>query len=191
MFDREARYILKTTASELLLNNDQYIGDDIIPKCFDSFMDQKFAFKIKIKDFNIENKKAEFYTISKLSDDPSVISLHDKKFAAEQPEDQSFDLPMTDFGSQSSPSIKDCVSCTGESGTPSSFDGHVDGNKTSIVDTSTTFVSSIVGVKRNLEKVYDVDDMFTTCSNKSRGSDKQDEDNENSKQKLLIPKIEK
>ncbi|KAJ0532196.1 hypothetical protein HanIR_Chr09g0394021 [Helianthus annuus] len=51
-----------------------------------ALLNQKFAFKIAIGSFNIKNK-SDGYSVSKLTENPLVISVLDKKFDDIQPVD--------------------------------------------------------------------------------------------------------
>ncbi|KAI3755107.1 hypothetical protein L1987_54901 [Smallanthus sonchifolius] len=78
LFDQVATKFLQVSANELLNNNEELSKDGVIPDEFNSLINKKWAFKIYVEEFNLANNK-DGYTISKVTDDPSIISELEKK----------------------------------------------------------------------------------------------------------------
>ncbi|KAI3820676.1 hypothetical protein L1987_08224 [Smallanthus sonchifolius] len=79
LFDQVATKFLQFFANELLNNNEELSKDGVIPDEFNSLIKKKWMFKIYVGEFNLANNK-DGYTISKVTDDPSIISELEKKF---------------------------------------------------------------------------------------------------------------
>ncbi|KAL8249245.1 hypothetical protein R6Q59_006113 [Mikania micrantha] len=74
MFVRESIKLLGSIAEELLKNNDEFDGEDIILQRFNTLLERKITFKIQVKEYNLR-QNVEYYTISKLSEDESIIRV--------------------------------------------------------------------------------------------------------------------
>ncbi|KAI7725004.1 hypothetical protein M8C21_015266, partial [Ambrosia artemisiifolia] len=84
LFDREAKKILGMSAMELLEKSKQFcVEEKTTPAEFASFEDKKFAFKIKIGQFNID-KHLDGYGIRKLTDDSSIVASLEQRFPDSQ-----------------------------------------------------------------------------------------------------------
>ncbi|KAJ0745109.1 putative replication protein A, OB [Helianthus annuus] len=185
LFDYEAIKLLKKTSKELL---DIYSKVDTstegsfqsLPSEFDVLLNKKFAFQIKISNFNITNQ-VENYGISMLSYDEDLLSALEKKWK----------LNESDFSESNLQSLSDSVgnvkglgkfqesqSVMGDSVTPDPIDG------------SDQDATKFENIKRNLEDVYDVD-AVDSSSTKRRNSPGKVEINDAVGLDLLTPKIEK
>ncbi|KAJ0461671.1 putative nucleic acid-binding, replication factor A [Helianthus annuus] len=78
LFDRDACRILKTTAAKLIEKHVAGGDKGPYPDEFESLLGKKFAFKIDISEFNIENN-FWFFGVSKFSDDEDIIFELEKK----------------------------------------------------------------------------------------------------------------
>ncbi|XP_076912067.1 uncharacterized protein LOC143570268 [Bidens hawaiensis] len=76
LFDRDACKLLKTTASELIKKTG--VENGILPDEFRALLGKKFAFKIDISQYNLDNHKWVF-GVSKLTDDKDIIYELEKK----------------------------------------------------------------------------------------------------------------
>ncbi|KAL8216305.1 hypothetical protein R6Q57_023142 [Mikania cordata] len=79
LFEREAKRILKKSANDLLEKYLEGGYKGILPDEFNDLMEKRFAFKIDVTNFNVLNNY-KFFGISKMSDDPEIISELEKKF---------------------------------------------------------------------------------------------------------------
>ncbi|KAJ0891324.1 hypothetical protein HanPSC8_Chr09g0352381 [Helianthus annuus] len=86
LFEREVVKLLKVSANQLLDKNIELANEGSFPDELKALLNQKFAFKIAIGSFNIKNK-SDGYSVSKLTENPLVISVLDKKFDDIQPVD--------------------------------------------------------------------------------------------------------
>ncbi|XP_035845382.1 uncharacterized protein LOC118491597 [Helianthus annuus] len=164
LFDYEAIKLLKKTSKELL---DIYSKVDTstegsfqsLPSEFAVLLNKKFAFQIKISNFNITNQ-VENYGISMLSSDEDLLSALEKKWK----------LNESDLSESNVQSLSDSVgnvkglgkfqesqSVMGDSVTPDPIDG------------SDQDATKFENIKRNLEDVYDVD-AVDSSSTKRRNS---------------------
>ncbi|KAJ0592201.1 putative DNA helicase [Helianthus annuus] len=73
LFEREVLKLLKVNASQLLDKNLDLANEGNFPPELNALLNRKFAFKIAIGSFNIQNK-SDGYSVSKLTDNPTVIS---------------------------------------------------------------------------------------------------------------------
>ncbi|KAJ0560079.1 putative nucleic acid-binding, replication factor A [Helianthus annuus] len=78
LFDRDACKILKTTTSNLIEKHLAGGDKGLYPDEFEALLGKKFAFKIDIKQFNIDNN-FWFFCVSKLTDDEDIICELEKK----------------------------------------------------------------------------------------------------------------
>ncbi|KAJ0457726.1 putative transcription factor B3-Domain family [Helianthus annuus] len=79
LFEREVTKLLKVNANQLLDNNIELANEGSFPKELNSLLNMKFAFKIVVSSFNI-SKKSDGYSVSKMTDNPVVLSELDKHF---------------------------------------------------------------------------------------------------------------
>ncbi|KAJ0717310.1 hypothetical protein HanPI659440_Chr13g0522111 [Helianthus annuus] len=143
----------------------------------------KFAFKIAVSSFNI-SKKSDGYSVSKMTNNPVVLSELDKHFDTIQPiDDEAFNVEPSDSNRTEDLPVKDSISQTGDDVTPCSnvfkvcFTTSFD-QKDADLDTN-----SERDLKRNLDTVYDVDAVSSQSSSKMRKDSGVDE-------VLLIPNKE-
>ncbi|KAI3794663.1 hypothetical protein L1987_37296 [Smallanthus sonchifolius] len=198
LFDQVATKFLQVSANELLNNNEELSKDGVIPDEFKSLINKRWAFKIYVGEFNLANNK-DGYTISKVTDDPSIISELENKFDLVQVTDSESFNPDLFEECVNTIAVKDSFSCTGEEVTPVS--NILKSKKDSPVEDQITPSSMFVGgeLKRNLQCIYDVDEGSSQSSTKPRTCYKTDDDNAykkveedgGCKGKLLIPKVEK
>ncbi|XP_035845834.1 uncharacterized protein LOC110939032 [Helianthus annuus] len=87
LFEREVLKLLKVNASQLLDKNLDLANEGNFPPELNALLNRKFAFKIAIGSFNIQNT-SDGYSVSKLTDNPTVISELDKIFDVIQPLDE-------------------------------------------------------------------------------------------------------
>ncbi|XP_076884617.1 uncharacterized protein LOC143533858 [Bidens hawaiensis] len=154
MFERDANKLIGRTAKDVLDEQEQSAEFLTLPAAFKVFLERKFAFRIEIKDYNIENS-AEYFSITKLTEDPKIISELEKNFYNNQAGESDYvNLINTQLPLQTDLTLKNSISCNADNGTPIS----------NINDSMGTSVS--VDLKRNLEDVYDFDDSFALSSTK-------------------------
>ncbi|XP_021996392.1 uncharacterized protein LOC110893602 [Helianthus annuus] len=97
LFDRDACKILKTTTSNLIEKHLAGGDKGLYPDEFEALLGKKFAFKIDIKQFNIDNN-FWFFCVSKLTDDEDIICELEKKATT---------LRFTDMDSQETVHLND------------------------------------------------------------------------------------
>ncbi|KAD7479756.1 hypothetical protein E3N88_02892 [Mikania micrantha] len=83
IFDGEARRIFKKTAKEILEKYLEVCYNKSLPDEFDDLVDKKYGFKIDITNYNVINK-CQFFTISKMTNDSSIIGELEKNFNLEE-----------------------------------------------------------------------------------------------------------
>ncbi|KAM0055024.1 putative nucleic acid-binding protein [Helianthus debilis subsp. tardiflorus] len=190
LFEREVTKLLKVNANQLLDNNIELANEGSFPNELNSLLNMKFAFKIVVSSFNI-SKKSDGYSVSKMTNNPVVLSeldKHlselDKHFDTIQPiDDEAFNVEPSDSNRNEDLPVKDSISQTRDDVTPCSnvfkvgFTTSFD-QKDADLDTN-----SERDLKRNLDTVYDVDDVSSQSSSKMRKDSGVDE-------VLLIPKKE-
>ncbi|XP_076894770.1 uncharacterized protein LOC143547164 [Bidens hawaiensis] len=183
LFDKDAFKLLKQTAKCLLDKKENEAPFQLYPEELNDLLERKFAFKIEVSDYNLDKNKP-YYTISKLTNDTTILQDLDKKANADRPlESESIQLgSMSGFHSQNSVSQKDSTSFTADNETPIFVTDKVKGKK---------ICEDSVPTKRNHYTVYDVDELEVASSNKGRPGIKITEPDENMIPKLLIPKLEK
>ncbi|KAJ0569328.1 putative transcription factor B3-Domain family [Helianthus annuus] len=184
LFEREVTKLLKVNANQLLDNNIELANEGSFPKELNSLLNMKFAFKIAVSSFNI-TKKSDGYSVSKMTDNPVVLSELDKHFDTIQPiDEEAVNVEPSDSNRNDDLPVKDSISQTGDDVTPCSNVFKV-GFTTSFDQKDADFdTSSERDLKRNLDTVYDVDDVSSQSSSKSRKDGGVDA-------VLLIPKKEK
>ncbi|KAK9069658.1 hypothetical protein SSX86_011562 [Deinandra increscens subsp. villosa] len=147
-----------------------------IPKELVELIDRKFAFKIQITKFNIDNRY-KYYTVMKVTDDVDIIASLDKKHKAYEP-----------FSIEGSSSQKFSVGNSADFVTPDSVNNGINLIKCE---------KDSDGLKRNLEEIYDLDESPLSLSVKSpatssgKSSLSGSASDEKLKMKLVTPKIEK
>ncbi|MFS7934198.1 putative nucleic acid-binding, replication factor A [Helianthus anomalus] len=180
MFEREAYKVIKKACYDLV----ESILDgkaELFPLELNALKDKKFAFMISVRQYNLKNKN-DLYSITKMTEDPEILAALEKKFDVGQvTETISVENEVT-----SSVGKKISISCVGDNVTPISSAGK---GHTLEMDEDNE-VSPSNSLKRNLGYVYD-DDSACQSSSKIRGGVDKDQDNNNEKEKLLIPKVEK
>ncbi|KAJ0613747.1 putative nucleic acid-binding, replication factor A [Helianthus annuus] len=101
LFDRDTVKLLGLSAKQMV---DKYVkssgGDKVTRVEFDSFVDKKYAFKIRVGTYNVD-KKVDGFSIYKLVDDPAIISTLEKKFDVPVEKNSSMNLLPTASSSQS------------------------------------------------------------------------------------------
>ncbi|KAM0008696.1 hypothetical protein Hdeb2414_s0017g00502531 [Helianthus debilis subsp. tardiflorus] len=145
-FEHDVVKLLKVFANQLLDKNIELANEGSFPDQLKALLNRKFAFKIATGSFNIKNK-SDGYSVSKLTENPSVISVLDKKFDDIQPVDEE---PVDLYGHVGYTNASDVVplndsfSCTSDEETPiSSF------NKSMFLTLSADTNTSSTVLKRN------------------------------------------
>ncbi|XP_022014330.2 replication protein A 70 kDa DNA-binding subunit B-like [Helianthus annuus] len=137
MFDHEALKFIGKTANELIQIQDDILNTNEVPRAypveFDTLVNLKCAFVIRVTDFNITNA-VDNYGISVMTNDSLDAS-------------DSFSMSHSEFQDAGGESAKDGVSYTGDNSTPVSEDFASDFNQSSI------------DLKRNLGDVYVSEDV--------------------------------
>ncbi|KAJ0790629.1 putative nucleic acid-binding, replication factor A [Helianthus annuus] len=148
LFDYEAIKLFKKTAKQLLdvytkVDSSIEGGFQAIPDEFDTLINRKFAFQIKVSSYNIANQ-SENYGISMLSSDDDILSALEKKWKINEVDQSESNVQsLSDSESQS---------VIGDNVTPEH------------VDTADHGQSKLENVKRNLQEVYDVDAVDSSSS---------------------------
>ncbi|KAL8248659.1 hypothetical protein R6Q59_005527 [Mikania micrantha] len=174
LFDREALKLLHISAQYLLEMTLQDSTNDMIPQHFNGFMDKKYAFRIEVTKYNLENN-IDFYSISKVTDDASIISELEKKYPFSQnAESESIHATQSEMGTENTINIKDTDSFTGDNDTPISDSERLKGKKVIVDEHISSSLFANDNLKRNLDCVYDVDEATALSSTKQRISNKQD-----------------
>ncbi|XP_076897749.1 replication protein A 70 kDa DNA-binding subunit C-like [Bidens hawaiensis] len=156
MFEREANKLIGQIAKDVLDEQKQSAEFLTLPAAFNVLLERKFAFRIEIKKYNLDNN-AEYFSITKLTEDPNIISELEKNFYNNQVEDSDSVNPSnSELPLQTDVSLKDSFSCTADNGTPISNSNESMG------------MAASVDLKRNLEDVYDVDDSSALSSTKQQ-----------------------
>ncbi|KAI3732780.1 hypothetical protein L1987_63988 [Smallanthus sonchifolius] len=85
LFDMEANKKFNKSAYELLQNTLEGHNKKDYPDVFDDLLEQKMAFKIDITNYNLQcmNTANRSYTISRMTDDSTIISTLEKKHRIE------------------------------------------------------------------------------------------------------------
>ncbi|XP_076913238.1 replication protein A 70 kDa DNA-binding subunit C-like [Bidens hawaiensis] len=95
MFEREANKLIGRIAKDVLDEQEQSAEFLTLPAAFNVLLERKFAFRIEIKNYNLDNN-AEYFSITKLTEDLNIISKLENNFYNNQ----------------------DSISCTADNGTP-------------------------------------------------------------------------
>ncbi|KAK9075013.1 hypothetical protein SSX86_003332 [Deinandra increscens subsp. villosa] len=107
LFDREARKLLNSTSTEMIR---RYV--DVKPSEIDNLFEKRFAMKIDVKEYNIDNDY-RFFTISKVTDDAKIIKSFDDKHNIEQSSfSGSVNFSSQDFRSQDNSFNKEPIAVT-------------------------------------------------------------------------------
>ncbi|KAF5756096.1 putative nucleic acid-binding protein [Helianthus annuus] len=118
LFEREVLKLLKVNASQLLDKNLDLANEGNFPPELNALLNRKFAFKIAIGSFNIQNK-SDGYSVSKLTDNPTVISELDKIFDVIQPLDEErVNVVSSDMKAADEVPVNDSTSRTKADETP-------------------------------------------------------------------------
>ncbi|KAK9071313.1 hypothetical protein SSX86_009881 [Deinandra increscens subsp. villosa] len=171
--------IIKKTASDFVvpLASKTAAIVEPVPKELQDLIDRKFAFKISVIEFNIDNRY-KYYTVIKVTDDPIIISSLEKK--------HNHDEVSNPQGSNTSQ--KDCLGISPSEVTPDSVNMVV-----KVIDCD----RESDGLKHNLSDVYDADHLSITSSTKTRSTESGkcsvsgSDDEDQLQGKLIIPKLEK
>ncbi|XP_035841273.1 uncharacterized protein LOC118488168 [Helianthus annuus] len=191
LFEREVLKLLKVNASQLLDKNLDLANEGHFPHELNALLNRKFAFKISISPFNIKHK-SDGYSVSKLTDNRTVIAELDKIFDVIQPvDDERLNVVSSDMKASDEVPVNDSVSRTKADETPvSNFTK--DMFKTPDEDLNGTSIRVLENdLKRNLDSIYDDDVMSSQSSTKPRKSGKEVVDDDGVTVGLLIPKVEK
>ncbi|KAK9057186.1 hypothetical protein SSX86_024553 [Deinandra increscens subsp. villosa] len=151
MFDSVANQIIKKTASDfvVLLTFKTSAIIEPLPNELQDLIDRKFAFKISVTEFNIDNRY-KYYTVIRVTDDPIFISSLEKK--------HNHDEVSNPQGSNTSQ--KDCLGISPSEVTPDSVNMVV-----RVIDCESN------GLKCNLSDVYDADHLSITSFTKTRSTE--------------------
>ncbi|XP_035831868.1 uncharacterized protein LOC110869885 [Helianthus annuus] len=146
LFDHEAMKFVGKTAKELIEIQDELLRSNEnpgeYPVEFESLLNIKCAFVIKVSDFNTVNA-VENYGISVVTTDEDMLDKLNKKFKIDQLDvSDSFGMTQSEFQATGGDSFKDADSYTGDNTTPVSKD-YVSDLKQPSSD-----------MKRNLDDVY-------------------------------------
>ncbi|KAJ0448551.1 putative transcription factor B3-Domain family [Helianthus annuus] len=191
LFEREVVRVLKVNATQLLDKNLDLANEGNFPQELNALLNRKFAFKISIGSFNI-TKKSDGYSISKLTDNQTVIGELDKIFDVIQPVDEErVNAVSSDIHAAVEVPVNDSVSRSKADDTPvSNFNKDV--FKTPDEDVNGTSIRVLENdLKRNLDSIYDDDVMSSQSSTKPRKAGKEVVIDECVTAGLLIPKVEK
>ncbi|KAJ0783163.1 putative replication protein A, OB [Helianthus annuus] len=160
LFDHEAMKFVGKTAKELIEIQDELLRSNKnpgeYPVEFESLLNIKCAFVIKVSDFNIVNA-VENYGISIVTTDEDILDKLNKKFKIDQLDvSDSFGMTQSEFQATGGDSFKDADSYTGDNTTPVSKD-YVSDLKQPSSD-----------MKRNLDDVYLNDEGVGSSASKPR-----------------------
>ncbi|KAJ0535775.1 putative transcription factor B3-Domain family [Helianthus annuus] len=191
LFEREVLRLLKVTATQLLDKNLDLANEGNFPQELNALLNRKFAFKISIASFNIKNK-SDGYSISKLTDNQTVIGELDKIFDVIQPVDEErVNAVSSEIKPADEVPVNDSVSRSKADDTPvSNFTK--DMFKTPDEDVNGTSIRVLENeLKRNLDSIYDDDVLSSQSSTKPRKAGKEVVNDDGVTVGLLIPKVEK
>ncbi|KAF5772222.1 putative nucleic acid-binding, replication factor A [Helianthus annuus] len=183
LFDYEAIKLFKKTAKQLLdvytkVDSSTEGGFQTLPAEFDTLINRKFAFQIKVSSYNIANQ-SENYGISMLSSDDDILSALEKKWKINEVDQSESNVQsLSDSVSNVKFISKESQSVIGDNVTPE----HVD-----VTDHGQ---SKLENVKRNLQEVYDVD-AVDSSSTKRPNIPGDVEIKDAIKFDLITPKLEK
>ncbi|KAJ0883355.1 putative nucleic acid-binding, replication factor A [Helianthus annuus] len=160
LFDHEALKFAGKTAKELIEIQDELLTTNELPREyhveFETLVNLKCAFVIKVTDFNIVNG-VENYGISVVTTDVDILDELNKKWKIDQLDvSDSFGMSQSEFQYAGGECSKDGDSYTGDNSTPVSKD-YVGELKQSSSD-----------LKRNLGDVYVIEEGLGSAASKSR-----------------------
>ncbi|KAJ0656172.1 putative nucleic acid-binding, replication factor A [Helianthus annuus] len=101
LFEREVVKLLNVNANQLLDNNMELASEGNFPSELKALINKRFAFKIAIGSFNIQ-KKSDGYSVSKLTENPSIIKDLDTHFDVYQAADEE---PLDPVASDPNPIV--------------------------------------------------------------------------------------
>ncbi|KAI3803853.1 hypothetical protein L1987_32016 [Smallanthus sonchifolius] len=192
LFDKEANKKFNKSAYELLQNTLEGHNKKDYPDVFDDLLEQKMAFKIDITNYNLQcmNTANRSYTISRMTDDSTIISTLEKKHRIEDAS-QSYSISgrSDNDTSQETVNLKGTLSVTDDNETPLSLRMPSTGRST-LADEKTRKTITHCDLKRNLVEVYDLDESPAQSSTKPR-KNVMEAPKVDGNPKLLIPKLEK
>ncbi|KAI3683260.1 hypothetical protein L1987_83763 [Smallanthus sonchifolius] len=181
LFDHEATKFKKKGSA--LIEKHLSGGDKgLYPDEFSELLGKKFAFKIEITDFDVDNKHW-FFGISKLTDNADIISQLEKKANNYEPgNSESISNTLIEIPSQETVLLKASLESTDDNVTPSSITEQAGGKKQ--VGKEATFKSKSKNpdFKRKLVDAYDIEDTGALSATKAISD---------GKKTLLVPKVEK
>ncbi|XP_076898785.1 uncharacterized protein LOC143552453 [Bidens hawaiensis] len=109
LFDRDAKMLINKTAAELIDSQKQNeVENGGFPPELDCLLENKFAFKVDVAEFNFRNS-VEDYGINKLTDDTNILTeLQKRQHSRLQTDSNSVSLgaSMSEFQSSGSVSVK-------------------------------------------------------------------------------------
>ncbi|XP_021980117.2 replication protein A 70 kDa DNA-binding subunit B-like [Helianthus annuus] len=191
LFEREVVKLLKVNANQLLDKNIDLASDGNFPTKLKALLNRRFAFKITIASFNIKNK-SDGYSVSKLTENPAIITDLDRHFDEFQPaDDEPLNVVPSDSNATVNFDVKDSVSRTGDEDTPLSNVNKSMFSTPSALEMNCSVEMVENELKRNLDAVYGVDLCSSQSSTKPRKSDGDKDEDANVNAGLLKPKLEK
>ncbi|KAI3829131.1 hypothetical protein L1987_03247 [Smallanthus sonchifolius] len=181
LFDRAATKLLKKNAS--VLTEKHLSGGDkgLYPDEFSELLGKKFAFKIDITQFNIDNKHWVF-GISNLTDNVDIIFELEKKANNYEPgNSESISNTLTEIPSQETLNFKASLESTDDNVTQFS---QTEGNGKRHAGKEATFKrkSKNPDFKRKLVDAYDIEEARALSTTKAVSD---------GKKTTLVPKVEK
>ncbi|KAI3760387.1 hypothetical protein L1987_50782 [Smallanthus sonchifolius] len=154
----------------------------LYPDEFSELLGKKFAFKIDITDFNVDNKHW-FFGISKLTDNADIISQLEKKANNYEPgNSESISNTLIEIPSQETVLLKASLESTDDNVTPSSITKQAGGKKQVGKEAMFKSKSKNQDFKRKLVDAYDIEDTGALSATKAISDDKKT---------LLVPKVKK
>ncbi|KAM0057427.1 putative nucleic acid-binding protein [Helianthus debilis subsp. tardiflorus] len=168
MFEREVVKLLNINANPLLDKNLELANEGSFLEELKALLEKKLAFKIAISLYNIQ-KKSDGYSVSKLTNNQTVISELDRNFDVFQPADEDReDGGLPDIDPTNEDLAKDSISRTDDDVTPISnvsksvfTTNMLDGDNTSLMRMEKE-------LKRNLDSVYEYDGISSQSSSKPK-----------------------
>ncbi|XP_035831324.1 uncharacterized protein LOC118480511 [Helianthus annuus] len=149
-----------------------------MPYQFKILNDKKYAFKIQISHFNIDNH-TDGYAVHKLVNDPAIIESLESRIPADQGVDEpDANVSLSDLSTQNPFALKEAVDSIGDSFTPDCTSK--DCSKTSSAE-----------LKRNLADVYEVEETTSLSSTKVKKTGDAYVTIDGVETIMLVPKIEK
>ncbi|KAI3741126.1 hypothetical protein L1987_58793 [Smallanthus sonchifolius] len=160
----------ETRAIHMILMDEKGHNKKDYPDVFDDLLEQKMAFKIDITNYNLQcmNTANRSYTISRMTDDSTIISTLEKKHRIEDAS-QSYSISgrSDNDTSQETVNLKGTLSVTDDNETPLSLRMPSTGRST-LADEKTRKTITHCDLKRNFMEVYDLDESPAQSSTKPR-----------------------